>query len=130
MEKNRFKQLLESQLGNVKPLIIENKEIAPYTTTKDYYLQRDLYPNQTLPKGSVFTKTDNKFSHGLLEGAETDGGPFKGDKLYYMCTTSMAYEGHPLKGKLYEKTLGTTAIYNSRGGELEKLLEEKFCRYN
>jgi hypothetical protein len=73
--------------------------------------------------------SDKRLNHGIHQGAETDGGPFKGDKLYYVCTTAPYYEGHELLGKLHENTLGMTAIYKSRNNELEKLLEEKFCRY-
>lgn len=56
MEKNRFKQLLESTMGNVKPLIVESEDSQDFVVT-----------NETTVEGLeayLEEKTDNRYDYG------------------------------------------------------------------
>ena len=60
MEKNRFKQLLESTMGNVKPLITEDDDLSPECEPSDH---TDRIQSLYIDKNGVATLVTEKYKN-------------------------------------------------------------------
>jgi hypothetical protein len=77
MELNRFRQLLKSTMGNVKPLIMEQTPPPGYKDITSWF---------TTPEGQKVTVNCTKGANGAkTNGSQNKSIPLKGEMYFMFC---------------------------------------------